>query len=158
MQFSVKFFFYLCCVFLSLDSNTRFYPFSGPSPILAWIPHFRHSPGIPPFRHLLEFYPFRYSLGFHIFDTCSNSTLSGTCPDSIFSALARILPFLVLTRIPPFCHSPGFYPFWYLPGFHIYGTRSDSTLSRYSPRPFSSTRPDFTLPALVWILLSLAHD
>ena len=123
-----------------------FYPFSslspgthpGPSPILARIPHFRHSPG------------------FHLFGTCPNFTLSGTCLDSTFPALSWILPFPcthldpspVLSRIPHFRHSPRFYHFpilnrtllWYSPRFHLSGTRPDSTLS--------SAYPDSTFPTL----------
>ena len=141
-----------------LRYSPGFYPFSspspsthsGPSPILAQIPYFRHSPG------------------FHLFGTRPNSTLSqyspgpfsSTRPDSTFSALTRILPFpdthsdpfSALARIPPFRHLPRFYHFRYLPRFHIFSTLLDSTLSQYSLGPFSGTRPDSTFPALARIL------
>ena len=40
-------------------------------------------------------------------------------------------------------YSLGFYPFFDTrPDFYFFGTRPDSTLSRYSPEPFSDTHPD----------------
>ena len=77
----------------------------------------------------------QYSPGFYPFsDTRSNPT---------FPILAWILPFQHLLE---------FYPFRYLLGFHIFGTRLDSTLFRYSPGPFSGTRPDSTFSTLARIL------
>ena len=91
----------------------------------------------------------------------SNPLLSGTRQDFHLSGthpapspiLARIPPFPLLAwtllwyspRFLFFWHLPGFPPFWNSPGFHFTSTRPDSTLSRYSPGPFSGTRRDFHL-------------
>ena len=96
----------------------------------------------------------RYSPGFYPFSDPSPGTHPGPslvlAQISIFLILARIPPFqilartflgyspefrisLVLAHISTFRHSPG--PFS--------DTSSDPILSRYSPEPFSGTRPDF---------------
>ena len=123
------------------------YTHLDPSPVLARIPPFRHSPG---------FYPFRYLPGSTFMALTQILPFFGTRQDSTFLALARIIPFPILARIPHFRHSPGFYPFLvltrtllrYSPRFHISGTHLDSTLSRYSSKPFFDTRPDSTFPVL----------
>ena len=118
--------------------------------------------------------PFRYSPGYDLFLVLTRTLpFSSTCPDtilfvlhssvlaqiwSIFRYSPRFYPFLVLVRTL-FWYSPDFYPslvltrirsflsciLWYSLGYDLfYDTRLDSTLSRYSPIPFSGTHPDST--------------
>ena len=126
------------------------YTHLDPSPVLARIPPFRHSPGFYPFRYLPGFHIygthpdstlFRHSPGFHLSSTRPDYTLSDTCSDSTFSALARILPFPsthpnpspVLAQISHFRHTSRFYSFpiliqtflRYSTEFHLSGTLPD---------------------------------
>ena len=135
------------CSDSTFPALTQILPFPsthpGPSPVLARIPHFRHSPD------------------FTLSGTCPKSTFSSTHPDSTFSALARTLLFThllgfnlfrYLPRFLLFLNSPGFCPFLALAeapfrhslGFHLSRTCPNSTLS--------NTHPDSTFPALARIL------
>ena len=115
--------------FLVLD---QMLPFTGTCPdstILRYLPGFYLSPvlvGILLFS------------GPHL-----DSTFLGTCPDRCL-VLAQILPFSST--------SPNSTLLWYSSRFYIsryllgrfFDTSLDSTLLRYSPVPFSGTRPDST--------------
>ena len=115
-----------------LDSTLSRYspgPFSGTRPdptfpVLAWISTFRHSP---------RFYPF----------PVLTRTLLWYSPGSHFSSTLLDPTFSVLARIPPFR---------YLHRSHIFGTRSDSTFSRYSPGPSLVLAQISTFLTLAWIL------
>ena len=108
----------------------------NPSPVLSWIPHFRHS---------LEFYPFpiltrtllRNSPGFQNFGTCPDFHFFGTRPDSTFPVFSQISTFFAFSRILAF-----------------FGTRSDSALFRHSLGfcPFSALARIYTFSELAQIL------
>ena len=167
-------------ILVVLRYSPGFYPFSGPSPsthpgpssILAWIPHFRHSPRFYFSGTCLDSSLFWHSPIFHLFGTHPNSTLSGACPDSTFPVLTRILSFPdthtdpspilaristfpVLAQILPFSGTcldfyfsgtrPDSAIFWHFPKFHLSNTRPDSALFRHSPEfHLFGTFPDST--------------
>ena len=131
-------------------------PFSGtrpdPSPVLART-FLRYSPGFYPFSVLARTL-LRYSPGFYPFSVLARNLLRyspgpffGTrpelfryLPEAFSSTHPELSPVLARTL---FRYSPEFYPFSVLariPPF--FGTRLDSTVFRYLPKPFSDTCPD----------------
>ena len=75
-----------------------------------------------------------------------------------FHVLTRILPFPVLTRILLSQYSPGSHLSGTCLDFYLSGTRPYSTLSRYSPEPFSGTRPYPTFPIPTRTLLRYSSE
>ena len=133
----------------SLGSHLSRYspgPFSGTrlDSTFLW-----YSPIFPLFRHSPGFYPFSDpSPGTHLspsrilarivpFPVLARTFLGYSPEFHLSLVLTQISTFPTLTRILPF-------PDTHL-DFYFSSTHPDSTLSRYSPGPFSCTRPDQSL-------------